>query len=57
LGIDSSVRWRLHRGGDGLAMSRTRTFGSAAFGWDDLLRAPMSLVDVYVLYFPSRFSC
>lgn len=36
-------------------MSRLRRFGTERFRWDDLLRAPLSGADVYVLYFPSRF--
>jgi hypothetical protein len=48
-------RWRLRRAEGGLRLGQLRAFGSERFTWVDLLRAPLSAAEVYVLYFPSRF--
>lgn len=48
-------RWRLRRTDAGLRLSALRAFGTERFTWADLLSAPLSGAEVYVLYFPSRF--
>lgn len=48
-------RWRLRRTDAGLRLGEVRAFGTERFTWADLLQAPLSDAEVYVLYFPSRF--
>ena len=49
--------WRLQDTPDGLRLNRVvrRALGSAALTWGDLLASRLSQVQVYALYFPSRF--
>ena len=49
------VRWRLRQTESGLRLGRLRHLGSGAFTWADLLASTLGDVQVYVLYFPSRF--
>ncbi|MEU4347230.1 hypothetical protein [Streptomyces sp. NPDC023838] len=54
--IVGTDRWRLRRAQGVVRMERLRSSGSEAFTWADLLRGPLGTVQVYVLYFPSRFA-
>ncbi|WP_326726416.1 hypothetical protein [Streptomyces phaeochromogenes] len=53
--IAGSSRWRLRRHQGAVRMERLRALGSETFTWADLLQGPLRAVQVYVLYFPSRF--
>ena len=48
-------QWRLRRTDAGLRLGEIRAFGTDRFTWAELLQAPLSDAQVYVLYFPSRF--
>jgi hypothetical protein len=45
----------LRRTESGLRLGRVRALGTERFTWADLLRAQLAAVELYVLYFPSRF--
>ena len=50
-----AAKWRLRQTETGLQLGQLRAFGTETFTWSDLLRGPLGTVQVYALYFPSRF--
>jgi hypothetical protein len=52
------IAWQVEETPDGLKLARPtrRTFGSERFTWADLLYRKLASVQVYVIYFPSRFN-
>jgi hypothetical protein len=50
------ARWSLEETNDGLRLVPRRGLGSDRFTWAHLLYGRLDLVQVYVIYFPSRFN-
>src|SRR5437870_2777765 len=49
-------RWRVMDTPEGLRLTRLRALGSENANWAQLLVGRLTGVDVFVLYFPSRFN-
>jgi hypothetical protein len=49
------AKWSLEETNDGLRLVPLRSLGSDRFTWAHLLYGRLDLVQVYVVYFPSRF--